>query len=144
MLKFSPVPLGKQFMAYVEEYIRYMRTACSCKEPHRWGGCLEILAASIMYEQPVYLHIMDVTPVFKTAMKRTTCSKSLYDFRMKGGITIAQLLQTINNLMVLAQENWRVGNLCRFQNDTTKVLTNNELAVILEDKIRKTSTVIEK
>ena len=43
-------------------YITYMRTSCTSQDPFKWGGFLEILAASIMYRRPVHVHVMDIKP----------------------------------------------------------------------------------
>ena len=42
-----------------------MRTPCSTGHPFKWGGYLEIIAASILYERPVHVLFMDVEPEFK-------------------------------------------------------------------------------
>ena len=58
--KYSPVLLGKKHLATLDQYIIYMRTACSHKELYKWGGFLGVLAVSVMYQPPVHVHIMDI------------------------------------------------------------------------------------
>ena len=63
--KFIAVQLGNHHITDIYQYIDYMRTPCTPKDPFKWGGFLEILAASLMYERPVHIHIMDCTPEFR-------------------------------------------------------------------------------
>ena len=62
---FEPVKLGNYLLANLHQYIEYMRTPCFMKDPFKWGGFLEILAASIIFGRPVQVHVMDRRPEFK-------------------------------------------------------------------------------
>ena len=63
--KFTGVKLGGYKLCNIYEYIEYMRTPCTSEDSHKWGGFLEILAASIMHSRPVHIHVMDVIPDFR-------------------------------------------------------------------------------
>ena len=63
--KFLPVKIGNYLIKNINDYIEYMRTPCSSEHPFKWGGYLEIIAASILYERPIHVLVMDVQPEFK-------------------------------------------------------------------------------
>ena len=59
----------------INDYIEYMRTPCSAGHPFKWGGYLEIIAASILYERPVHVFVLDVQPEFKLCyVERHSCN----------------------------------------------------------------------
>ena len=62
-----------------------MRTACTKEEPYKLGGFLEILAASIMYECPSHIHVMDVTPEFKICYEESYFNKEPMRLSYEGG-----------------------------------------------------------
>ena len=57
---FIPVTLGRVRIATLEEYCKYMFEQSSPSDPYRWGGCMEIYAASMVYERPCLVHVMDI------------------------------------------------------------------------------------
>ena len=60
--KFSSARLGSYLVTNFSEYVAYMKTCCTREDPFKWGGFLEILAASLMYRRPGHVHVMDITP----------------------------------------------------------------------------------
>ena len=62
---FVPVQLGGHQLLSINDYIDYMKTPSTAKDPFKWGGFLEILAASIMYSRPIHVHVMDIKPEFR-------------------------------------------------------------------------------
>ena len=71
---FTPMSLPLNSQVYALETITWsafmiilsiMRTPCTLKDSLKWGGFLEILAASLMYKRPVHIHIMDLTLEFR-------------------------------------------------------------------------------
>ena len=76
--KFTPVQLGRYQLLNITDYINHMKSPCTVQDPFKWGGFLEILAASIMYRRPVNVHVMDLKPEFQIC----------YDVSFKGNAPI--------------------------------------------------------
>ena len=54
---FTSVRLGRYLLSDFGDYLAYMRTCSTVEDPFKWREFLEILAASIMYNRPIHVHV---------------------------------------------------------------------------------------
>ena len=83
--KFSEVQIGNYRITGICDYIEYMRTPCTIKDPYKWGGFLEIIAVSLMYKRPVNIHIMDVTAAYRICSDESHISNEPLLLSYEGG-----------------------------------------------------------
>ena len=144
--KFCPVVLGKHGFTNIESYIRHMRIASTREDPYKLGGFLEILAASIMYESPVHVHVMDVTPKFTICYEESYLRKAPIRLSFEGDNHYNALFTDGSRsskcypgeFETLRLSDVNIGNIVKFDQFVSMELSNEELNDVLEEKARTT------
>ena len=144
--KFCPVVLGKHRFTNIDEYIRYMRIASTREDPFKWGGYLEILAASILYECPVHIHVMDVNPKFTICYEESYLCKAPIRLSFEGGnhynVIIAKGSRSLKcypgEFETLRLSDVSIDNIFKFDKFVSMELSNKELNEILKETAKST------
>ena len=140
--KFSPTKIGSYLVTNFGDYVSYMRTSYTRQDPFKWGGCLEILAASIIYRRPVHVHVMDIKPEHIICFDESLLSNEPLLLSYEGGNHYNALLsfdhrflqgrpggEELLSLSAAMLRKVRMGKVMK-----AWTLTNNDLDAALENK----------
>ena len=142
--KFSLARLGNYLVTNFGDYVAYMKTSCTRQDPFKWGGFLEILAASIMYSRPVNVHVMDIAPEYVISFDKTYMENDpiLLSYEGRNHYNVLQSLHHrylesrpgAEELVTLSAAVLRKVRLSKEM--PTKIVTNGDLDTVLENKKR--------
>ena len=123
-----------------------MRKACTREDPYKWGGFLEILAATILYETPIHVHVMDIRPEYKICYEESYLSKNPIRLSFKGGdhynALVADVTRNLKShpgeVETLRLSDVSNDNISQCKKFVSMDLSNKELTTILNEKGRST------
>ena len=140
--KFVPVRLGNYLVTNFYDYVAYMKTSSTTQDPYKWGGFLEIVAATIMYRRPIHVHVMDVNPEHVICFDESLLNKDPILLSYEGGNHYNALIRHnhrylesrpgTRELLTLSSAVLRKVRL--FNGMPSRIVSNSELDAVLENK----------